>query len=205
MHVDLLDVLRCPEAHEPAHLVASVDEWRERHVISGWLGCPVCGSRYVVHDGVVHFGGEWPVVAGAAPDPVRLAALLDLAEPGGLAVLAGRYALAAAEVARLCEVQLVVLGAGGHSRGPASVLHPATVLPFRDAVLRAAAVDEVAASRVGLGEFVRALRPGGRLLAQSSLALPGGVRQLARDDVEWVAERSGPFVRLGRAAKTSDT
>jgi hypothetical protein len=120
-------------------------------------------------------------------------------------VLAGRYALAAAEVARLCEVQLVVLGAGGHSRGPASVLHPATVLPFRDAVLRAAAVDEVAASRVGLGEFVRALRPGGRLLAQSSLALPGGVRQLARDDVEWVAERSGPFVRLGRAAKTSDT
>ncbi|MCL6441714.1 MAG: hypothetical protein K6T27_09515 [Thermoleophilum sp.] len=171
--------------------------------MSGWLGCPVCGSRYVVRDGVALFGVEWPAATGAAPDPVRLAALLDLAEPGGLAMLAGRYALAAAEVARLCELQLVVLGAGGPGSGPASVLQTGTVLPLRDAVLRAAAVDEVAASRVRLEEFVRALRPGWRLLAQSSLALPGGVRQLARDDVEWVAERSGPVVRLGRAAKAS--
>ena len=48
-----------------------------------------------------------------------------------------------------------------------------------------------------------ALRPRGRLIAPSSVAVPDGVTELARDHEDWVAERAGSVsppvpIRVGR-------
>src|SRR5687768_8190638 len=116
MFIELLDTLRCVRAHEDSWLVGSFDELVDRHVIRGTLGCPVCGAEYPVRGGVADFragdaGGERraaaqggdgsepssPDTPGSAGPPdeagaMRLAALLGLAEPGGVVILMGQWA-----------------------------------------------------------------------------------------------------------------
>lgn len=139
-------------------------------------------------------------MAADVPDPLRLAALLDLVEPGGVVLLAGRYAQVASALAALAEVHPVALGATS-TDAAVSVLQSGRRLPFRDAVLRAAALDELAARCADVEEFVRVLRPSGRLVAAARLHLPRGLKEVARDASEWVAERAGPIVQLGRPIK----
>ena len=55
MFVELVDHLRCPAAHEETWLVMAAEETRDRHVITGMLGCPVCNARYAVRGGTVWF------------------------------------------------------------------------------------------------------------------------------------------------------
>ncbi len=42
MHIELTEMLRCPESHEEALLVMSTGEMLGRMVRTGILGCPVC-------------------------------------------------------------------------------------------------------------------------------------------------------------------
>jgi len=65
-------------------------------------------------------------------------------------------------------------------------------------------VDAAHASRVMLESIVRAVRLGGRVLAPATVPIPDGLRELARDDEEWVAEvtvRASGLVELRRRAE----
>src|SRR6266550_4053118 len=106
MHIELTEMLRCPEPHREEFLVLSTGEMSGRMVRAGLVGCPVCQTEYEIADGVVDFRGTGkgkgappltlpPSRSHVSPDPQTLQALLDLSGPGGYVVLLGsasRYA-----------------------------------------------------------------------------------------------------------------
>src|SRR5687768_17771356 len=95
MHIEFIDLLRCPNQHEDSWLVAAFYRMDGRVVVEGKLGCPVCGAEYFIRDGVAVFN-EIPAPGHALPDPdpdgTLLAALLNLERPGMLVLLAGSWA-----------------------------------------------------------------------------------------------------------------
>src|SRR4029077_13061086 len=55
VHIELTEMLRCPERHEEGYLVMSTGEMVGRMVRSGMLGCPACGKEYPIVKGGAHF------------------------------------------------------------------------------------------------------------------------------------------------------
>lgn len=209
MLLDIVDALRCPAEHEESWLVTSAEAWEGRHVVTGKLGCPVCRAEYPIRQGVVDFSSGVAAAGGMTRDAdgraatapseedavaaLRLAAQLDLREPGGIVVLSGRYARLVESLATLVEARYVVLNAGEpDAAGVASLIRVGAVVPLAARSLRAVAVDPAALTSVPIHGVVRTLRPGGRIAAPVALDVPAGVRELARDDVEWVGESATP-------------
>lgn len=205
MRLELAERLRCPAGHVPTPLIVVARRVVDCELISGVAGCPVCTLEARVEAGVIEFPAPYAIVVAAdaseaagpvgAPDAERAApedaieraaALLGLAEPGGAVLLAGRYGVLAAALRDRLDVVTAVL------RTPGAV-------PFTDATFRAAALDLPGAP---LDDAVRAVTVGGRVVAPAAAALPAALRELARDAIEWVAEReaTSPVVSLGRAS-----
>lgn len=188
--------------------MARADELVARHIVRGELGCPVCEARYAVRDGIADFAEgssrrdadddssmrvELSSTRGALA--VRAAALLGLAEPGGIVVLAGEWSAAAYEILELVEgVQLLALGyaPGLESGGALSLAHIADVLPLAAGSVRGIALDATHATPSLLAGAARALAPGGRLIAPASALVPDTLAELARDDEHWVAAAAAP-------------
>jgi uncharacterized protein YbaR (Trm112 family) len=196
MFVELVDSLRCVRPHEDSWLVAVAERVEARHLLDGTLGCPVCTARYPVRDGVADFtDGATPrgadVTDGTAPSPdeaVRLAALLGLDDAPGLVVLAGACAAPLRLLREMVPATFLLVNAAPPADGPpVSVLRTAGVLPLAAGCARAVALD--ASNAALLAGAVASLRAGGRLVAPAALPLPDGVRELARDERQWVAER----------------
>ena len=78
MFVELIDALRCPRAHEDTWLVAAAAETRDRCVVHGSLGCPVCRATFPIAGGVARFD-QAPAPAAPPPGP---GATLDVRVPG---------------------------------------------------------------------------------------------------------------------------
>ena len=203
MFIEIVDAFRCPRPHELQWLVASVDRLEDRDILTGELGCPVCGARYPIVDGVVDFrpaAARAPASgATAAPTPrdvpdraLRAAALLGLTEPGGLVVLAGAWGDAAHEVAALAEGVHVLavdpLGAVASGFG-VSVARAPDMLPMRPESVRAIALDDAHAAALFLETSVAALKPAGRLLVPAGTSIPGGIVERARDAHDWLGEK----------------
>jgi len=200
--IELVDSLRCLEAHDETWLVAAANRMEGRHLTEGVLGCPVCHREYLVRDGSAWFSARQPDTAdpglttlAADSDPAhmtRTAALLDLSQPGGIVVLGGSWAAHADAVAELGVAHVVVLNtrASESSVQEVSSIVVDDRLPFGAAALRGVAVDRGLASPALLGSAARSLRSRGRLVAPSDAAVPDGVDVLARDDRVWVAERT---------------
>jgi uncharacterized protein YbaR (Trm112 family) len=223
VHIDLLETLRCPRPHEESWLVATFDRMVGRQVAEGTLGCPVCRATFPIVGGVARFDDEAPpgravTEAPATPsssleggdDPLRLAALLALAEGGGLAVLSGSWAREAAGVAEIVpDVHLLLLDPVGWDRRveesaeTISVVLAAGRLPIAPASARGVALDDRHAGSGMMDAAARALRAGGRLVAPVESALPEGVSELVRDDAVRVGERREVprFVPLGRGER----
>ena len=182
--------------------MARADELVARHIVRGELGCPVCGARYPVRDGVADFtadareSSEARIVdarlASSTDDglALRAAALLALTEPGGIVVLAGEWSAAANEILELTEnVQLLALDyvPGMRSGGALSLARIGDVLPLAAGAARGIALDAAHATPSLLAGAARALAPGGRLIAPASARLPDSLPELARDTRHWVA------------------
>ncbi|MEP6690152.1 MAG: hypothetical protein ABJD07_03290 [Gemmatimonadaceae bacterium] len=211
MFIELVDRLRCPREHAPDWLVAAPLEMRGRDIVRGVLGCPTCRTEYRVERGVAELAGERPrstpvVPAHAGADGVmRLAALLNLASPGGFVALTGAWSALAPALAIVVEGVHVlaidpVAGVPGGD-GVSLATAPPSVVPLRAATARGIALDDAHAAL--LHSAVAALAPGGRLIAPVSLPVPPGVTELARDEAVWVAERdsSAPVVQLARGKR----
>jgi uncharacterized protein YbaR (Trm112 family) len=197
MFIELVDALRCPVPHEDSWLVAAAVRMEARHIVEGTLGCPVCSAEYPIRDGVVDFRGAGGSIIGArvasdADLAMRLAALLDLADAQGFAVLLGEWGAQAHELASIVDTPLVVIdpplgivGAPG-----VSVLRCDGDVPLAANAARAMALDGGLSSRVA--SAVRATRAKGRLVAPASVPVPEHVTELARDETMWVGERGVP-------------
>jgi uncharacterized protein YbaR (Trm112 family) len=194
MFVELLDKLRCPNAHEDSPLIAAASRTVDRHIIEGTLGCPVCHAEYRVHDGAVEIGEPAPVSMLAADAlsherMMRLGALLGLDERGGLYVLDFISASFIRELAELSpNSQFIALTGRREMEGAGIVIRGrGPALPLAKGCARGIALDM--ATPALLRSAVQVLSAGGRLVAPADAIVPDGIRMLARDDEQWVGER----------------
>lgn len=198
MFIELIDVLRCPSAHEESWLVLASRRIDGRDVMDGVLGCPVCQAEYPIVDGVVSFTREsprpdGPVEPSSEEEALRLAALLDLATPHGYAIVAGTLARNAPHLSAVTDVQLLLVNPPyetelGSGLSGLTIEASWTRLPLAAASARAIALDDNT-TPAQLVAALHVVRPSGRVLAPIALSLPDGVSELARDARQWLAER----------------
>lgn len=169
------------------------------------MACPLCGAEYAVAQGEAWFNGKPAAVIEPAPrskevlapDVERLAAQLGVM--GGMApvLLAGRYGAVAADYAALTGAPVVVITESpvvlAMAHPGVSVLHIGPRVPLGAGTLAAAAFDAMPTDATTLmASVARAVRGRGRLLAPVEHVVPaaliGSLRELARDETEWVAE-----------------
>jgi hypothetical protein len=191
--VELIEQLRCPRPHEESVLVASARRTEARHVVDGALGCPVCGAEFPIVSGVTHFGEPLAAAALDAPSAevaMRLAAFLELTDARGFALLCGRWTSQTDAILRLTETRLVLVNppADVPADLASGVIMTRDVVPFTARSARGAALDETSAPFAD--SAVDAVQPGGRIVGPTTLPLPGGVTELARDPHMWVAQKN---------------
>ncbi len=221
MRLELAERLRCPAPHAPTPLIVVAQRTVGRDLLEALLGCPVCRLEARIVDGDVRFDAAVPSEAaagvaatatasppriGPVPELERVVALLGLSEPDGAVLLTGRYAALGVPLATLTGVHVIVMHADADASPDATVeattaaVHgcPAAA-PFSDATFRGAALDSGLPAPF-ITDAVRATAIGGRVLAVAGVAAPGGLKELARDDREWVAAResTGAIVELKR-------
>lgn len=205
MYIDIVESLRCPNAHDQSALVGVFATVDGRDVVEGVLGCPVCRAEYPIHEGVAWFGGVTATRVGpAAPaseeEAMRIAAFLNLTEANGFAVLHGRWAVHAPIVSGFSPTHLVLIDpAGDVARAPGiTILRGSLVVRLAAGSAHAAAIDypgsddrgpEADRARELASALVEAVRPGGRLMAPIAMPIQADTRDLVRDERVWVAER----------------
>jgi uncharacterized protein YbaR (Trm112 family) len=190
--VELIETLRCPRAHEETHLVVAATRTESRHIVEGTLGCPTCGAEFPIRQGVAEFDRP-PFTAFELPDAevaTRLAALLQLTDAHGFALLCGRWCVHAELLRQVTDTPVVLVN---HSiaapvRVAAAAIRSRTI-PFAASSARALAVDEVSPAEL-VAAGVRAVMTGGRVLGPTTVAVPAGVTELVRDDRVWVGEKT---------------
>ncbi len=191
---DLLQHLRCPVPHEDSWLVATALIARDRRIIEGTLGCPVCHAEYAIHDGVVAFPGESvpgdPGVVEGVGDADRLGALLGFSERGGLHVLHGAWGALAGAASDFAAIELLLVEPPPGATGASAIRGVGNVLPLAAGCARGVALDRADGTLVA--SAVRVLGAGGRLVVPSTATLPDEIKLLARDDRHWVGERLAP-------------
>jgi uncharacterized protein YbaR (Trm112 family) len=202
MLILLTDLLACPRCGPDFGLVLLADRIEERRVREGRLGCPNCREAYAIHGGAadLRLPGAAPADAEeAAPNPeaaVRLAALMGLAGFAGMALVAGPGAAHAGEVAGLVpEVEVIAVGAaprGGSEPRVSRVAASPGRLPFRNGMLRAAALTGGEGGATVLHEALRVLAPSGRLVVDP--APPSAAETLREAGARLLLEEPGVVV-----------
>ena len=201
MHIELTELLRCPEPHREDAMVLSTGEMVGRMVRSGLIGCSVCRKEYLITNGIVDFTGNVqqdtrnapPSPVSPVPSPADLQALLELSGPGGFVALLGEAARHA--------VGLAGLMAGIHFIGinappdveelpVLSLLRAGSVIPLRQSVARGVVVGADLATSAGLVEAHRILLRGRRFVVlHERPELPIGLEKLATAKGLWVGEK----------------
>jgi uncharacterized protein YbaR (Trm112 family) len=206
MHIELTEMLRCPQPHELDVLVLSTGEMVGRMVRSGVVGCPVCRREYPIAKGIVDFRGSGtreegsvegsPLPSSRIPLPQKsqtLQALLDLSGPGGFVVLLGEATRHATGLAGLMG--------GIHFVGvdpppdveeslALSLVRAPGVIPLRPAMARGVVVGADRTGAVWLEEAQRVLLRGRRLVVEQEDVEPPGITRLAVGQGLWAGEKA---------------
>ena len=194
MRIEFIELLRCPANHELSPLITVAGKRSGEHLLDAMLGCVVCGAEYELRDGVAYLTDETAVATTDtidAIDPMRIAALLSLTDASARALLCGAAASVSSEIESLTGARVAGVNAPAESMLEHELvdvirLTPGAMIPLATASLHGLAVDHRHVSL--LADAVRVVQRGGRVLAPLSAALPAGCRELARDEIEWVAE-----------------
>jgi uncharacterized protein YbaR (Trm112 family) len=210
MHIELTEMLRCPEAHREEMLVLSTGEVRDRMVRSGLIGCPVCHKEYPISRGIVNFrrsaervagesSGPRPAYRSPPPSPLpfadaaHLQALLELSGPGGYVVLIGSAARQAPHLTGLMEgIHFVGINAPPdmEEQPMLSLLYANERVPLRSSVARGVVVGADLATSPWLVEAHRVLLRGRRfVVVNEEPELPIGLVKLAAERGLWVGEK----------------
>jgi uncharacterized protein YbaR (Trm112 family) len=194
MHIELTEMLKCPESHREEFLVLSTSEMSGRMVAQGLLGCPVCHKEYEIVHGVVEFGG---ISTHHAPpfstaDSLTVQALLDLSGPGGYVILLGsavRYAVGLAALMGGIHFVGVNPPLDAEELPILSLVRAENVIPLRASMARAVVVGPEVATSKWLAEAKRILLKGRRLVIESEqIPEVSGVNRLAVGQGLWVGE-----------------
>lgn len=187
MHIELTDLLRCPEEHDEAFVVLLPDQMQGRNVTAGHLGCPVCGWSTAWSDGIPDFGGGDRSSAAPPCEASAAAVLLGLNGPGGwLALVGGAGALASDLTELLPGISLVAINP------PADTTHANVLLsgrwPLKSQSLRGVVVGSDA--EVWNEAALRSVLPGLRAVGtgEPPTVVPGA-ELLASADGVWVVRR----------------
>ena len=208
MHIELTEMLRCPEAHREEMLVLSTGEVRDRMVRSGLVGCPVCHKEYPIARGIVNFrrsrervskesSGPRPAYVPPSPlpsaDATNLQALLQLSGPGGYVVLVGSAVRQAPRLSSLMEgIHFVGINAPLEmdELPTLSLLYANEKVPLRTSIARGVVVGADLATSAWLVEAHRVLLRGRRFVVENEEPeLPIGLVQLAAENGLWVGEK----------------
>ena len=194
MFIELTDHLRCPRDHAERFLVLLPDAMDGRRVVSGTLGCPVCGQVVSLADGIVDFDRHPGSDGRTRLTPDAVAAFLGISGPGGYVALVGGVAtLASGLAARLPGVRLALVNppAGTPDSMEASVLRSASV-PLKSSSMRGVVLGRDVAAEPGWVEgAVRAVLPGLRVVGEGGEAPERGVELLAVAEGCWVVKKPG--------------
>ena len=209
--IEMIDLLRCVNAHEDTWLVASFREVANRMVIEGTLGCPVCSAEYEIRNGVVDFTRGESIAdreterAHASHQREELAtragAYLDATQPGATIVLGGLWAYAAQELADMADVRVIALNAPESVAESERVglLQIAEKIPLAPASAHGVALDAWFPADT-IGDALRVVRPAGRIVAPASAPAPDAAVVLAHDEHYWVAEKTPEIIPLRRSS-----
>ena len=212
MFIELIDLLRCVNAHEDTWLVASFQTVSNRIVLEASLGCPSCSAQYPIHEGIADFSGGVAVPSCEAEraaashnreeHATRAGAYLEATEPGATIVLGGVWAHAAHELSEMAEVRVLALNAPSEVEESQTVglLHVGTEIPVAPGSLLGVALDAWFPAKL-VASAVRAVRPGGRIVGPVAIPAPAELAVLAHDDSYWVAQKAPDVVKLSRASR----
>lgn len=193
MFIELTDHLRCPAEHPESFLVLLPDQMDGREVVTGHLGCPVCGWSTGIRDREADFGGGRPAEGDTRLTPAAVEAFLGLSGPGGYLVVAGSAtALIPALVDVLPAVRIVAVNpAGAAPPGyPASVLRSGR-LPLKSASMRGVVLGaDLAGDPLWVGEANRVTLPGLRVVGEGVPPAEPGLTVMASGGGVWVASRA---------------
>jgi len=202
MHIELTEMLRCPESHREEMLVLSTGEVRNRMVRSGLLGCPVCHKEYPIARGIVNFRRSKERVTRdpyVPPSPLpsaeasTLQALLELSGPGGYVVLVGSAVGHATQLGSLMPgIHFVGVNptAEMEEQPVLSLLYANEQIPMRSAMARGVVVGADLATSPWLVEAHRVLLRGRRFVVENEEPeLPIGLHKLAAEGGLWVGEK----------------
>jgi uncharacterized protein YbaR (Trm112 family) len=194
MFIELTDHLRCPADHEESFLVLLPDQMKGRSVLSGQLGCPVCGRTYEVRNGILDLGGDpdWSENGDSILDAGAVTALAGLHGPGGYLTLVGGVASLWQEVAELNPgLALVAVNppAGAHDAPGISVLRAGT-LPLKSGSMRGVVLGSTYGGKADwVSEAARAVLPGLRVVGVGPDPSPGVIDLMASADGVWVGTK----------------
>ena len=210
MFIELLDLLRCVNAHEDTWLVASFKDVSNRFVVEGTLGCPSCSQQYAISSGVADFtlgqaSQSCEAERSAASHlreelATRAGAYLDATQPGATIVLGGVWAYAAQELADMADVRVIALNAPSGVKESARVglVRSGTTIPLAPGSVHGVALDAWFPLAT-VDAAWRVLKPGGRVVGPASFDPPVESVVLARDESYWIAEKAPEVVKLSRA------
>lgn len=194
MFIELTDHLRCPADHPEQFLVLLPSRMEGRRVVTGELGCPVCGLVVLLADGIADWGDAPPSKGRTALTAEAVAAFLGLSGPGGYVALAGGVTVLAPALAPLLPgIRLILVNppAGASESEEASVLR-ATSLPLKSGSLRGMVLGaDLAGASDWVEQGVRSVLPGLRVVVEGGEPPAVGVEVMARSGECWVGKRQG--------------
>jgi hypothetical protein len=212
MFIELIDVLRCINAHEDTWLVASFETVSNRFVLDASLGCPSCSAQYPIRGGIADFSAGFAVPSCEAERAAashrreelatRAGAYLEATESGATIVLGGVWAYAAQELSEMAELRVLALNASAEVKESHSValLRVGTEIPVAAGSVLGVALDAWFPAKTVVSA-VRAVRPGGRIVGPVTIPAPAELSVLAHDDNYWVAQKAPEVVKLSRASR----
>jgi len=208
--IELIDLLRCINAHEDTWLVASFKTVSNRFVLEGNLGCPSCSAQYPIHDGIADFSAGVTLPSCEAQRAAashrreelatRAGAYLEATEPGAVIALGGVWAYAAQQLSEMAEIRVLALNAPSEVKESQTValLNVGSEIPVAAGSLLGVALDAWFPAKI-VDSAVRAVRAGGRIVGPTVIPAPAELAVLAHDDTYWVAQKAPAVVRLSRA------
>jgi len=212
MFIELIDQLRCINAHEDTWLVASFKTVSNRFVLEGSLGCPSCSAQYPIAEGIADFSAGLALPACEAEraaashnreeHATRAGAYLDATEPGATIVLGGVWAYAAEELGQMAEVRVLALNApaGVKESDRVGLVHVGSEIPVAAGSVYGVAFDAWFPAKL-VASAIKAVRPGGRIVGPVTIPAPAELSVLAHDENYWVAQKAPEVVKLSRASR----
>jgi uncharacterized protein YbaR (Trm112 family) len=194
LFIELTDHLRCPNDHEESYLVLLPDRMEGRAVLTGQLGCPVCGRTFELQNGVLDLGDapDWSENNDSILDAAAITALTGLHGPGGYLTLVGNVASIWREIAELNPgVALVVVNPPpGVADAPGISVLRAGRIPLKSGSMRGVVLGKTfGGTEDWISEAARVVLPGLRVVGEGADPSPTVIDLMASADGVWVGTK----------------